>query len=151
MRIALYRPEIALNVGGVLRLGACMATPVDLIEPMGFVWDERRVRRAAMDYIDHVAIARHPDWQAFQAARTGRLVLLTTRAATRLYDFGFVADDVLLFGRESAGVPDEVHAAADARITIPIAAGLRSLNLAMSAAIALSEALRQTGGMAATG
>lgn len=147
MRLALYRPEIAYNVGGVLRLGACMATPIDLIEPMGFAWDDRRVARAAMDYIDHVEVRRHADWIAFEAARRGRLVLLTTRGNLRLHDFGFDPDDVLLLGRESAGVPEEVHANADARVAIPMAQGLRSLNLAMSAAIALTEALRQTGGL----
>ncbi len=147
MRLALYQPEIAYNVGGVLRLGACMATPVDLIEPMGFTWDDRRVARAAMDYIDHVDVTRHADWAAFERAIGGRLVLMTTRGATRLHDFAFSEDDVLLFGRESAGVPDMVHARADARVTIPMAAGLRSLNLAMSAAMTLAEALRQTGGL----
>jgi tRNA (cytidine/uridine-2'-O-)-methyltransferase len=147
MRLALYRPEIPFNVGAVLRLGACMDTPVDLIEPMGFAWDERRVARAAMDYIAHVEIARHADWPAFLAQRPGRLVLLTTKADVRLHDFAFAPGDVLLFGRESAGVPPEVHDRADARIAIPMRAGLRSLNLAMSAAIALTEALRQTGGL----
>ena len=147
MRLALYRPDIAYNVGGVLRLGACMGVGVDLIEPMGFAWDDRRVARAAMDYIDHVAVTRHAEWAAFEATVTTRLVLLTTRAETRLYDFAFRADDILLFGRESAGVPEEVHDRADARVVIPMRAGLRSLNLSMSAAITLSEALRQTGGM----
>ncbi len=147
MRVALYRPEIAFNVGGVLRLGACMGVGIDLIEPMGFVWDEQRVKRAAMDYIRHVEMARHPDWAAFQAQRTGRLVLMTTKAAEPLHEFAFTADDVLLLGRESAGVPEEVHAVADARVRIPIRAGLRSLNLAMSAGIAVTEALRQTGGL----
>ena len=145
-RIALYRPEIAGNVGAVLRLGACLATPVDLIEPMGFTWDDRRVRRTAMDYIDHVSVTRHADWDAFEAAMTGRLVLLTTKGATRLHEFVFAPDDVLLFGQESAGVPAEIHARADARVVVPIAAGPRSLNLAMTAGIVLAEALRQTGG-----
>jgi tRNA (cytidine/uridine-2'-O-)-methyltransferase len=148
MRIALYRPEIAFNVGGVLRLGACMGVPVHLIEPMGFVWDAARVRRAAMDYIDHVEIVRHPDWPTF-AAQAGRIVLLTTRSATRLHDHAFTAGDTLLFGQESAGAPPEVHDRADAHVRIPMRAGLRSLNLAMSAGIALTEALRQTGGLPA--
>lgn len=145
MRVALYQPEIAGNVGNVLRTAACLATPVDLIEPMGFTWDDRRVRRAAMDYIDHVSVTRHRDWDAFAGARQGRLVLLTTRGATRLHEMAFAPGDVLLFGRESAGVPDAVHASADARVVIPLAPGVRSLNLASSVAIVLSEALRQTG------
>jgi tRNA (cytidine/uridine-2'-O-)-methyltransferase len=147
MRVALYRPEIAFNVGGVLRLGACMGVGIDLIEPMGFVWDEQRVKRAAMDYIRHVEMVRHADWTAFQAQRTGRLVLMTTKAAEPLHAFAFTSDDVLLLGRESAGVPEEVHTAAEARVRIPVRAGLRSLNLAMSAGIAVTEALRQTGGL----
>lgn len=147
MRLALYSPEIPFNVGGVLRLGACMGVPVDLIEPMGFAWDEQRVKRAAMDYIHHVEIARHRDWAAFEAQQRGRLVLLSTRSATPIYDFAFDAADTLLFGRESAGVPDDVHHRADARIRIPMRPGLRSLNLAMSAGIALTEALRQTSGL----
>lgn len=147
MRIALYRPEIAFNVGGVLRLGACMGVGVDLIEPMGFVWDPARVRRAAMDYIDHVTITRHADWDAFERQASGRLVLLTTKGSVPLHDFAFAPDDILLFGQESAGVPAEVHARAEGRIRIPMRPGLRSLNLAMSAGIALAEALRQTGGL----
>jgi tRNA (cytidine/uridine-2'-O-)-methyltransferase len=147
MRLALYRPEIAFNVGGVLRLGACMGVGVDLIEPMGFVWDEQRVKRAAMDYIQHVAITRHADWAAFEAQAAGRLVLLTTKASVPMHEFSFAADDILLFGQESAGVPDAVHARAEGRIRIPMRAGLRSLNLAMSAGIALTEGLRQTGGL----
>ena len=106
MRIALYEPEIAGNVGAVLRLGACLGVAVDLIEPMGFVWDDKRVRRAAMDYIDHVEIARHDGFEAFRAAvGDARLVLFTTKATASPYDFAFRSDDVLLFGKESAGVP----------------------------------------------
>ena len=146
MRIAMFEPEIAGNVGAVLRLAACMGAAVDLIEPLGFAWDDRRVRRAAMDYIDHVSVTRHADWETFQGQAPGRLVLLTTRGATPLHDFAFRADDVLLFGRESAGVPEEVHARADARVVIPMAPGLRSMNLSVSAAIVAAEALRQTGG-----
>lgn len=146
MRIALYQPDIAGNVGAVMRTCACLGVALDLIEPMGFQWDDKRVARAAMDYFDHVRVTRHPDWDAFQAGATGRLVLLTTRGATPLHDFAFAADDVLLFGRESAGVPDEVHARADARVVIPMAPPLRSLNLSVSAAIVLAEGLRQTGG-----
>lgn len=148
MRVALFEPEIAGNVGAVLRLGACLGVAVDLIEPMGFAWDDKRVRRTAMDYIDHVAIARHPGFDAFRAAiGARRLVLFTTRASQSPYDFAFRADDVLLFGKESAGVPDAVAEACDARLRIPIRPQVRSMNLATSAAIALSEALRQTGGL----
>jgi tRNA (cytidine/uridine-2'-O-)-methyltransferase len=146
MRIALYQPEIAGNVGAVLRTAACLGADVDLIEPMGFAWDDRRVARAGMDYIDHVALARHADWEAFAAQASGRLVLLTTKGATPLHDFAFQADDVLLFGQEGAGVPEHVHARADARVVIPMAPGLRSMNLGVSVAIVLAEALRQTGG-----
>lgn len=146
MRIALYQPDIAGNVGAVMRLGACLATPVDLIEPMGFAWDDRRVARAAMDYIDHVLVTRHAGWDAFAERAETRLVLLTTTGATALHDFAFARDDILLFGREGAGVPPEVHARADARVVVPMAPGVRSLNLAVSAAIVLAEGLRQTGG-----
>jgi tRNA (cytidine/uridine-2'-O-)-methyltransferase len=146
MRVALYQPDIAGNVGAVMRTCACLGVGLDLIEPMGFQWDDRRVARAAMDYIDHVPVTRHPDWDAFAAAAQGRLVLLTTRGATPLHDFAFAADDILLFGRESAGVPEAVHARADARVVIPMAPPLRSLNLSVSAAIVLAEGLRRTGG-----
>lgn len=151
MRIALYRPEIAGNVGAVMRLGACLATPIDLIEPMGFAWDDKRVARAAMDYIDHVAVTRHAGWDAFHGQATGRLVLLTTKGATPFHDFAFAPDDILLFGQEGAGVPADVHARADARVVVPMAPGVRSLNLAVSAAIVLAEALRQTAGWPASG
>ena len=145
MRIALFEPEIAGNVGAVMRLCACFGVPVDLIEPMGFEWDDKRVRRTAMDYIDHVEVARHASFEAFQTK--GRLVLMTTKAETSLYDFAFRSDDIMLFGKESAGVPAAVAAACDAKVRIRIRAELRSLNLATSAAIALAEALRQTGGV----
>ena len=147
MRLVLYQPEIAGNVGAVLRLGACFGVGVDLIEPMGFKWDDRRVRRTAMDYIDHVDVARFAGFEPFRAARPGRLVLFTTRAGRSSFDFAFDPGDILLFGKESAGVPDAVAQAADAAVRIPIRALLRSFNLASSAAIALSEALRQTGGL----
>ncbi|MBH0111744.1 tRNA (cytidine(34)-2'-O)-methyltransferase [Novosphingobium sp. YJ-S2-02] len=145
MRIALFEPEIAGNVGAVMRLCACMGAGVDLIEPMGFEWDDRRVRRTAMDYIDHVSVTRHAGFEAFRAARPGRLVLFTTKASTSPYDFAFAADDILLFGKESAGVPDSVAQASDARLRIPMRAQVRSMNLAMSAGLVLGEALRQTG------
>ena len=145
MRIALFEPEIAGNVGAVLRLGACLGAAVDLIEPMGFTWDDKRVRRAAMDYIDHVTIARHAGFDAFRAAvRSQRLVLFTTKSTQSAYEFDFMADDVLLFGKESAGVPPAVAEACDARVRIPLRPQVRSLNLATSAALALGEALRQT-------
>ena len=146
LRIALYQPDIAGNVGAVMRTCACFGIGLDLIEPMGFQWDDKRVARAAMDYIDHVSITRHADWTAFLAQLRGRLVLSTTRGATALPAFAFAAGDVLLFGRESAGVPEDVHARADTRVVIPMAPPLRSLNLSVSAGIVAAEALRQTGG-----
>ena len=145
MRIALFEPEIAGNVGAVLRLAACMGAAVDLIEPLGFTWDDRRVRRTAMDYIDHVTITRHADLAAFHATvRTARLVLFTTKADSSAYDFRYMPDDVLLFGKESAGVPIAVADACDARVRLPMRPQVRSMNLATSAALALGEALRQT-------
>ena len=146
MRIALFEPEIAQNVGAVLRLGACLGVAVDLIDPMGFEWDDRRVRRTAMDYIDHVAVVRHAGFEAFRASiGARRLVLFTTKADQSAYRYDFDADDVLLFGKESAGVPPAVAAACDARLRIPLRPQVRSLNLATSTALALGEALRQTG------
>ena len=146
MRIALFEPEIAGNVGNVMRLGACLGVGIDLIEPLGFEWDDRRVRRASMDYIDHVEVARHCDYEAFRLARGGqRVVLFTTRAAQSSYDFAFQPDDILLFGKESAGVTDAVRATVDASVRLPMREGVRSLNLATSAGIALGEAMRQTG------
>jgi len=145
MRIALFEPEIAGNVGAVLRLGACMGAAVDLIEPMGFEWDDRRVRRTAMDYIDHVTITRHAGFDAFRATiGAERLILFTTKSTQSAYDFSFRADDILLFGKESAGVPAAVADACDARLRIPMRPQVRSMNLATSAALALGEALRQT-------
>ena len=148
MRIALYEPEIAQNVGAILRLGACLGAAVDLIEPMGFAWDDRRVRRTAMDYIDHVAITRHAGFDAFQATiGSSRLLLLTTKGQQSPYDFSFLSNDILLFGKESAGVPAAVADICDARLRIPIRPEVRSMNLATSAALALGEALRQTGSL----
>jgi len=148
MRIALFEPEIAGNVGAVLRLGACFGVAVDLIEPMGFEWDDRRVRRTAMDYIDHVDVTRHPSFEAFQASiGDERLVLFTTKGSASAYTFPFASEDILIFGKESGGVPAEVAAACDARVRIPIRAEVRSFNLATSAALGLGEALRQTGGL----
>ena len=145
MRIALFEPEIAGNVGAILRLSACFGAAVDLIEPMGFEWDDRRVRRTAMDYIDHVTIARHVSFDAFRTTiGSQRLVLLTTKCRQSAYDFSYMADDVLLFGKESAGVPTAVFEACDARVRIPMRSQVRSMNLALSAALALGEALRQS-------
>ena len=144
MRIALYQPEIAQNVGAVLRLGACFGVAVDLIEPMGFEWDDKRVRRTAMDYIDAVSVTRHADFAALQAATPGRLILLSTKGEQSPYDFAFAANDILLFGKESGGVPPEIAAQCDAILRIPIRADVRSLNLATAVALALGEALRQT-------
>lgn len=147
MRLCLYQPEIAGNVGAVMRLGACMGVAVDLIEPMGFDWDDRRVRRTAMDYIDHVEVIRHPSFVAFRRAAPGRLILFTTKAEVSPYGFEFRSDDLLLFGKESGGVPADVAKASDAKLRIPIRPQVRSFNLATSAALALGEALRQTGGL----
>lgn len=146
MRIALFEPEIAGNVGAVLRLGACLGAGVDLIEPMGFAWDDRRVRRTAMDYIDHVSVTRHAGFEAFrETVGAARLLLFTTKGASSAYEFAFRPDDVLLFGKESAGVPPEVAGLANARLRLPIRAEVRSMNLATAAALALGEAMRQTG------
>ncbi len=144
MRIALYEPEIAQNVGAILRLGACLGVAVDLIEPLGFVWDDKRLRRTAMDYIDAVAITRHADFAAFHAAMAGRLVLLSTKGQQSPYDFAFSAHDTLLLGKESGGVPPAIEASCDTILRIPIRADVRSLNLATAAALSLGEALRQT-------
>ena len=148
MRIALFEPEIAGNVGAVMRLGACLGADVDLIEPLGFPWDDRRVRRTAMDYIDHVKVTRHASFAAFcETLRQGRLVLFTTKTTQSAYALAYRPDDVLLFGKESAGVPPEIVEAAHERVRLPMRAEVRSLNLATSAALALGEALRQTGGL----
>lgn len=147
MRLALYEPDIPQNAGALLRLGACLGVPVDIIEPCGFVLGDRRLKRAGMDYLGAVELVRHASWAAFAAARRGRLVLLTTKADEPYHRFAFRADDTLLLGRESAGVPDAVHRASDARLRVPLRPGLRSLNVALAAAIVLGEALRQTDGL----
>ena len=146
MRIALYQPDIPQNAGTLLRTAACLGLAVDVIEPCGFLWDDRKLRRSGMDYLDQVEVIRHHTWGAFRFAydSSRRVILLTTRAATPYTGFTFRADDILLLGRESAGVPDEVHDAVDARVTIPLRPGLRSLNVAVAAAMVLGEALRQT-------
>lgn len=150
MRLALYEPDIPQNAGTLLRLCACLGLAVDIIEPCGFLLDDRRLRRAGMDYLDLVELVRHESWWAYRRAARDRLVLLTTKAETRHVDFAFRADDTLLVGRESAGVPDDVHAAADARVVVPMRPGARSINVALAAAMALGEALRQTDGFART-
>jgi len=146
MRIALHQPDIAGNVGTILRLSACLNVPVDLIEPMGFAFSDRALMRAGMDYAAQAEVTRHPDWTAFEAGITGRIVLLSTRGAVRLDAAEFRPNDILLLGSESAGVPQSVHDRADLRVMIPMRPGFRSLNVAVSAAIALGEALRQTKG-----
>jgi tRNA (cytidine/uridine-2'-O-)-methyltransferase len=145
MEIALYQPDIAGNAGTIARLCACLGLKLTIIEPAGFLWDDSRLRRAGMDYLDMAAIRRSPSWSAFLAERAGRrLVLLTTKATASYLDFRFTTDDVLLLGRESAGVPDAIHQAADQRITIPLVSGARSLNVALACAMVTGEALRQT-------
>ena len=147
MQVALFQPDIPQNTGTILRLCACLDVVAHIIEPAGFPVSDRHFRRAGMDYLDQVTIIRHDSWSKFQAWRNEqayRLVLFTTKAAGSYLDHCYDPADILLFGRESAGVPDEVAAAADARVVIPIKQGLRSLNVAMAAAMALGEALRQT-------
>jgi tRNA (cytidine/uridine-2'-O-)-methyltransferase len=146
IEIALYQPDIAANTGAIARLCACFGLPLTIIEPAGFVWSDSRLRRAGMDYLAQAEVRRAADWSSFRAEKSGqRLVLLTTRATQSHLDFRFRAGDVLLLGRESAGVPDEVHEACDG-IRIPMKPGLRSLNVAMAAAIVTGDALRQLGG-----
>jgi tRNA (cytidine/uridine-2'-O-)-methyltransferase len=146
MRIALFEPDIPQNTGAILRLAACLGVEAHIIEPAGFPTTDRAFRRAGMDYLDRVEIVRHASWETFEAWRAGagaRLILFTTRARVSYLDHGFRRGDVLLFGRESAGVVEKVHAAADARLVIPMRDGLRSLNVAMAAAMAAGEAMRQ--------
>ena len=145
MRIALYQPDIAGNVGAVLRTAACFGVPCDIIEPCGFAFSERALKRAGMDYAARAVTARHADWDAFLASvGNARVVLLSSKASTSLPTFAFQPDDILLMGSESSGVPAAVHDRADARVFIPMAAGFRSLNISVSAGIALAEGLRQT-------
>ena len=147
MRLALYQPDIPQNAGALLRLGACLGVPVDIIEPCGFVLDDARLKRAGMDYLGAADWRRHASWAAFWRDRpAGRLLLLTTRADRRYDGFAFAASDTILVGRESAGAPEEIHRACDARLRIPMRPGMRSLNVALAAAMVLGEALRQTEG-----
>ena len=153
MRLALFNPQIPQNVGACIRISACFGVELHVIEPVGFSFDDRSMKRAALDYGPLGHMTRHADWEAFQAARDraregwGRLVLFTTKGATRLDDFVFEAGDTLLFGSETAGAPEHVHAAADARVVIPIRPGARSMNLSVSAGVGLFEGLRQTGAL----
>lgn len=158
MRVALYQPDIPQNTGTILRLAACLGVGVDIIGPAGFDLRDKTLRRAGLDYLDHVEIMRHESFEAFLGARAaggsgpeglGRLVLLSSRAEASHVGFRFEPGDTLLLGRESAGVPDSVHEIVDARVRIPMRAGLRSLNIAVAAAVVLGEALRQTGGFEA--
>ena len=146
MRLALYQPDIAGNVGTILRLAACLGVGVDLIEPMGFAWGDRALARAGMDYADQVDVTRHADWTAFERSVNGRIVLLTTSGGARLDEAEFAGGDTLLFGSEGNGVPATVHDRADLRVRIPMREEFRSLNVAVTAAMALGEALRQTSG-----
>ena len=146
MRLALYQPDQAGNVGTILRLAACLGVGLDVIEPCGFAFSDRALKRAGMDYAMLAKVSRKPDWRAFEAGVEGRIVLFTTRADVGLGDAEFEPSDVLLFGSESRGAPEDVHARADLRVRIPIVAEARSLNIAVAAGIGLAEALRQTGG-----
>ncbi|MFB9979682.1 tRNA (cytidine(34)-2'-O)-methyltransferase [Mesorhizobium kowhaii] len=148
LRIALYQPDIAGNTGTILRFAACLGLGVDIIEPAGFPLSDRALKRAGMDYLEMADLTRHVDWHAFEdwrKAGTRRLVLLSTRAAVPYTSFTFASGDILLFGRESAGVPDPVHQAADARLTIPMQGAARSINVALSVAMVAGEAIRQLG------
>lgn len=148
MELALFQPDIAQNTGTILRMAACFGLGVHIIEPTGFPITDRAFRRAGMDYLDHVTLSRHASWPAFEAWRRSekrRLVAFTTKAALPYVEHTFSRADVLLFGRETAGLPDDVHAAADARVVIPMRPGLRSLNVAVACAMASGEAMRQLG------
>ena len=145
MRIALYQPDIAGNVGTILRMAACFGVAVDIIEPCGFPFSDRKLKRAGMDYAAAAEVTRHADWAAFHESLPGRLALLTVTGGTALPAARFDSDDTLLLGSEGAGVPEDVHAAADLRVRIPMREGFRSLNVAVAAGIAVSEALRQNG------
>ena len=159
MRLALYQPDIPQNTGTMLRLAACLGVGAEIIEPCGFIFNDAKLRRAGMDYLLEAEIRRHSSWAAFQAWRGQarqtlgghRLLLLTTRGDIPYPAFAFAPDDILMVGRESAGVPPEVALAADARLVIPLRPGLRSLNVATAAAMVLGEALRQTAGFSAPG
>jgi tRNA (cytidine/uridine-2'-O-)-methyltransferase len=143
MRLALYEPDIPQNAGALIRLGACLGVAIDIIEPCGFVFSDRQLKRTGMDYLDRAEVVRHDSWTAFRGTLSGRLVLLTTKGAQPYCDFAFAPGDTLLLGRESAGVPENVHEAADARLRIPLKPGMRSLNVTQAGAMVLGEAMRQ--------
>lgn len=145
MHIALFQPDIPQNLGTILRMAACFNLPVDIIEPCGFVFNDQRLKRSGMDYLDKVSLKRHADWSHFlgQKPPTNRIVLLTTKTNQYFTDFIFQPNDILLFGRESAGVPEEIHQIVDERVTIPMHPECRSLNVAISCALVVGEALRQ--------
>jgi tRNA (cytidine/uridine-2'-O-)-methyltransferase len=146
MRLALYQPEIPQNAGTLMRLAACLGVPLDIIEPCGFIWQDQKLQRAGMDYIELANIQRHASFATFRQAQPQRLILIDTKAATSFLDFNFEKDDILLLGKESVGVPDEVFQAIPHRLVIPMVEGRRSLNMAVAGAMVISEALRQTGG-----
>jgi len=146
MHLVLFEPDIPQNCGALLRLCACLGVAAEIIEPCGFLLDDRRLRRAGMDYLSEVTLTRHRSWQAYKGAERGRLVLLTTRSDLPFTDFRFAEGDHIMVGRESAGVPEEVQETAEARLLIPMKSGFRSLNVAQAAAMVLGEALRQTAG-----
>lgn len=150
VRLALYQPDIPQNAGAAMRLCACLGVGLDVIEPCGFIWDDKKIRRSGMDYIEAADITRHSSWQAFldKRQRGGRLILLTVKGEGIYTDFAFASGDIIIAGRESAGVPPEVHEAADARLLVPMQRGLRSLNVVNTSAMVLGEALRQTKGFA---
>jgi tRNA (cytidine/uridine-2'-O-)-methyltransferase len=151
MRLALYQPDIPQNTGTLVRLCACLGVPLDIIEPCGFTFTDKQLRRAAMDYADRAELKRHNSWADFVPTLSGRLVLASTKGARPYTDFAFRADDLILLGQEQSGVPDEVHTRADARLVIPMQGGARSLNIAVAGAMILGEALRQTNGFATDG
>lgn len=147
MRLALYHPEIPQNTGTLIRLGACIGVGIDVIEPCGYIWDDARLKRAGMDYMELANVARHASWEAFQQQlKPARLILLDTKASTDYLDFKFQPDDILMVGRESDGVPDDVFKATDHQVKISMISERRSLNVAVAASIVLGEALRQTRG-----
>ena len=157
MRLALFQPDIPQNTGTLLRLGACLDVEVDIIEPCGYIFSEKTLKRAGMDYLDLVKYRRHHSWEHFLQYRAehpeeyGRIVLLTTKASSPYYDFQFQPNDIILMGRESAGVPEEVHQTADARLLIPMNHNARSINVAVSAVMVVGECLRQVNGFPSMG
>lgn len=146
MRLALYQPEIPQNAGTLMRLSACLGVPMDIIEPCGFIWHDQKLQRAGMDYIELANVQRHVSFESFQQAQPQRVVLIDTKAATSFLDFNFEKDDILLLGKESVGMPDEIFEKIPHRVVIPMVEGRRSLNVAVAGAMVLSEALRQTQG-----